>query len=47
MNHTMLNADFAMSLCVKSIAVLVSILKDQVSILQTTIETRRSEQDFS
>ena len=46
MNHTMLNADFATNLCVKSIAVLVSSLKDQVSILQTAVETRRAEQDF-
>jgi len=46
MNHTMLNADFATSLCVKFIAVLVSSLKDQVSILQTTVETRRAEQDL-
>lgn len=46
MNHTTLNADFAMSLCVKSIAVLVSSLKEQVSILQISKETRRSEQDF-
>ena len=46
MNHTMLNADFAMSLCVKSIAVLVLHLKEQVSILQTTVNDTPSEQDL-
>jgi hypothetical protein len=46
MNHTMLNAGSAMNQCVKSIAVLVFNLRDQVSILQTAVETRRSEQDL-
>jgi hypothetical protein len=46
MNHTMLNAGFATSQCVKSIHQYRQSLKAQASILQISNPTRRSEQDL-
>ena len=46
MNHTMLNAVYATSRCVKSIAVSVSSSKVPGSIRRTSNPTRRSEQDL-